>query len=457
MRFGLKKLGPINEAEIEIGDLTIICGKNNTGKTYFTYSLYSFLATIQRSFIFQIKDIDDQCFNVCYKEGSCFIDAKGIWEKINNLLENYTTHFAKMLPIFLAMPSQEGYEHHAISITLEECDFYSFMNLQTSARFQVTEKCTIHIKKQAQSSKLEIRLENTGERLPRKENLRKMFDVVCSIFFNQIFADAFSLTGERSGISIFADNIADFSRKMENISFPVATLKKRIRKIPGMNVAELSFPLPVAKELAFFQKLRNLRKKSSYISREYPNLLLEADLLSGGHYDFDDQLGVQYFPKDSKNPLTLSECSSSVKSLVEFNFYLRHCAKKNQILMIDEPELNLHPINQCKLARLLAELVNAGIRIFITTHSDYIIREFNTLIQLRQGKSHIARIKAAEGYSDSQLLDFSRVRAYVANYSEEGIVFDKAPISQEDGITISTLDEVIDKMNTIQEAIIWGD
>ena len=125
--------------------------------------------------------------------------------------------------------------------------------------------------------------------------------------------------------------------------------------------------------------------------------------------------------------------------------------------MIDEPELNLHPINQCKLARLLAELVNAGIRIFITTHSDYIIREFNTLIQLRQGKSHIARIKAAEGYSDSQLLDFSRVRAYVANYSEEGIVFDKAPISQEDGITISTLDEVIDKMNTIQEAIIWGD
>ena len=55
------------------------------------------------------------------------------------------------------------------------------------------------------------------------------------------------------------------------------------------------------------------------------------------------------------------------------------------------------------------------------------------------------------------MLDASRIRAYVANRQDDGVIFDKAPISQDSGITISTLDDVIDKMNSIQEAITWGD
>ena len=43
MKFVFKNLGPINEAELELGDLTIIAGRNNTGKTYVAYTLYGFL------------------------------------------------------------------------------------------------------------------------------------------------------------------------------------------------------------------------------------------------------------------------------------------------------------------------------------------------------------------------------------------------------------------------------
>ena len=43
MKFIFKNLGPINEAELELGDLTIIAGRNNTGKTYVAYALYGFL------------------------------------------------------------------------------------------------------------------------------------------------------------------------------------------------------------------------------------------------------------------------------------------------------------------------------------------------------------------------------------------------------------------------------
>ena len=43
MKFRFKNLGPIKHAELELGDLTIVAGRNNTGKTYLAYALYGFL------------------------------------------------------------------------------------------------------------------------------------------------------------------------------------------------------------------------------------------------------------------------------------------------------------------------------------------------------------------------------------------------------------------------------
>ena len=45
-RFRFSNLGPISEAELELGDLTIIAGRNNTGKTYLTYVLYDFMKRV---------------------------------------------------------------------------------------------------------------------------------------------------------------------------------------------------------------------------------------------------------------------------------------------------------------------------------------------------------------------------------------------------------------------------
>ncbi len=43
MRVKIENLGVIKQADFEVGDLTIICGDNNTGKTYVNYALYGFL------------------------------------------------------------------------------------------------------------------------------------------------------------------------------------------------------------------------------------------------------------------------------------------------------------------------------------------------------------------------------------------------------------------------------
>jgi predicted ATPase len=41
----IKNPGVLQEAEFSLGNFTIICGGNNTGKTYATYVLFGFLQT----------------------------------------------------------------------------------------------------------------------------------------------------------------------------------------------------------------------------------------------------------------------------------------------------------------------------------------------------------------------------------------------------------------------------
>ena len=42
LTFTFKNIGPIKDAELELGDLTIIAGRNNTGTTYLAHTLYGF-------------------------------------------------------------------------------------------------------------------------------------------------------------------------------------------------------------------------------------------------------------------------------------------------------------------------------------------------------------------------------------------------------------------------------
>ena len=154
-----------------------------------------------------------------------------------------------------------------------------------------------------------------------------------------------------------------------------------------------------------------------------------------------------------------------MRSLLNIGFYLRHVAQPGDLLMVDEPELNLHPENQRRVARLLARLVNLGIKVFLTTHSDYIIKELNTLIMLNHDRPHLKRIAEREGYRAEELLSAERIRVYIA---EKGLVkrdngqrrrryqtLTPADISPEYGIEARSFDATIETMNRIQEEIIW--
>ena len=71
-------------------------------------------------------------------------------------------------------------------------------------------------------------------------------------------------------------------------------------------------------------------------------------------------------------PLHLA--SSSAIGLSDLYFYLRYMASKEHLLIVVEPESHLDTANQIQFARVLARFVDMGIKVLVTTHSDYLIK-----------------------------------------------------------------------------------
>ena len=118
--------------------------------------------------------------------------------------------------------------------------------------------------------------------------------------------------------------------------------------------------------------------------------------------------------------------------------------------MINEPELNIHPENQRKIARVLALLVNAGLNVVVSTHSDYIVRELNSLIMLSGDKGKELREKYR--YRKDEVLSHEKIGAYL--FDDEKITpFEVTP---EDGIYATTFDEVIRDLNAANDDIYYS-
>ena len=227
------------------------------------------------------------------------------------------------------------------------------------------------------------------------------------------------------------------------------------------------YALPVKRNVDFTRKLETTSKKESFISTRFPDILVGFSKIAGGEYRVTKNEELYYVPTGKRLKLTMDESSSSVRSLLDIGFYLKHVAQPGDLLIIDEPELNLHPENQRRIARLLARLVNIGIRIFVTTHSDYIVKELNTLIMLNHDKPHLKRIAQQSGYTRDELIHANQVRVYIAEEAPAKLEGGKrrtkiqtltpADIDPELGVEARSFDSTIEQMNQIQEEIVWGE
>ena len=108
-------------------------------------------------------------------------------------------------------------------------------------------------------------------------------------------------------------------------------------------------------------------------------------------------------------------------------------------LTIDEPEAHLHPEMQVRVATFFAELVNGGMGIVLTTHSDFFVAQFNNIVR-RHGLN--GPTASAPGGSPPAL-DPVRVRALRFSRENGRCVARESVPDHLDGIDESTFTDVM--------------
>ena len=73
--------------------------------------------------------------------------------------------------------------------------------------------------------------------------------------------------------------------------------------------------------------------------------------------------------------------SSMVSELAPVVLYLRHVVTRDNLLIVEEPESHLHPAIQVEFTRQLAALVRRGIRVIVTTHSEWLLEELANIVR----------------------------------------------------------------------------
>ena len=102
-----------------------------------------------------------------------------------------------------------------------------------------------------------------------------------------------------------------------------------------------------------------------------------------------------YRPETWKADLPLMNASSMVAELAPVVLYLRYMVRPDNVLIVEEPESHLHPAMQVKFTRQIAALIRAGVRVLLTTHSEWVLEELANIVQ--SSKLPKAHRKGIEG------------------------------------------------------------
>ena len=95
MKMTLHKIGTIEKADLELGDLTIICGKNNYGKTYATYALYGALKYLRSAF--SVISVENKYIEELIDKGTTIIPLKQTFESLPQIVKSYSEAYSKEL------------------------------------------------------------------------------------------------------------------------------------------------------------------------------------------------------------------------------------------------------------------------------------------------------------------------------------------------------------------------
>ena len=400
IHINVQNFGPIEKAEVDLRPLTVFVGESNTGKTYLAaliYALHRHFEGISQfpwaefipsyfSFLSGSRDRYPQSQREALEQ-----EVLKVLEKLNTPERPFT--FSDLPQKMRDMLGYRLTDQGNFPDELKRCfDFedVSKLILFTGNRSNEMEVSLSVCDRDQTYWDFEVRDAGSGPTITGHINpdmiLFDTNDAMRKTEFHEISdverlfrtlgtrrwrgSDSYYLPAARSGIMPIHGMIK-------------LALTRRATRLPSDPREVSTFSGMIADFLEQIVNYREGDTSSSSVRRVAEQL--EAELLEG-------KIEVErptpeaspeflYRPKQSEETLRMSHSSAMVSELAPLVYLLRGVVGWGDLLIIEEPESHLHPGAQTKIAQTLARLVRAGVRVLITTHSNFLLQQIGNLIR----------------------------------------------------------------------------
>jgi len=369
----IKNFGPITEASINFESVTILTGPYNTGKTYL--ATLAHLLTKITSYIFQFIDP----YDVLHKHG---IYGHFSQEEARKMLRDYLDEIrelttTRLKQVLLSSLSREFSEHFAIFSPSELVSWDS-----NSAYIEASSKIGDKV-----AFKIAFEIEKPSGRINIKNLV--ISDYAVESFINSIRVIDIregSISISYTGLRVWEPNYIPAERLflISNIhSLLQLIIETHGARVLGYDIAR-RYTLQRIKGMMrpilltyLTRLLDNLRKKKPYgIEKAVVSIEDIAELINGD-VRFDKDTLVFFYRRKRGHEVPLAGASSGISQLIALIFSLpsdEKSLRSTPLIIIEEPEINLHANHQLKVAEFLAKLCQHT-NLLLTTHSEYILEK----------------------------------------------------------------------------------
>jgi len=444
----VKGFGKIKEAEIATSPFLLFVGDNNSGKSYLMSLLWGVLAFGRKYF-----GVENGAYSISqlpsYKQCEEWV-LQHLGERPSEFVVDES---AERLFVSLFNEAVDRYKDELVRQIIQHPVSIQHLSINNFTRTHPL-KILINVNKPLLEGTEAEEIErvtvafHSNQVVYNPNSYETMFKYLPSVILSTTWH--LLMDGVQASRSIFSNIYEPLFLPASRTGF-MLTYKKLLQDITEFgtdgesdNSAKTLMPHTVVR---FLQKLIGLEFDNSAggaPNEEVANYL-ENNVLNGKFKkDTSPVPNYLFVPEGNEQQIPLHATSSLVTEISPLLLMLRSQYRFG-LLIIEEPEAHLHPNVQRHFVKAIAKLVNAGLPIWITTHSDTIIQQVNNLICLRSLCERVEDpVSLAEfGYELDETLEYKDVQMY--QFSSQSAVESQVMtlLTQPDGVSVPTFNESI--------------
>ncbi len=461
MKLTVKNFGPIKSAKVDIKPMTVFVGHSNTGKSYLAILIYSILNILglryEHLLWYFAHALDEKVNKKTSANLDDYMDEKKMFIQLGEVFFEWARTISylweKQMVYCFGEEGKSMMEKDNVAIGISDSEGKLILNLVSPEKSSLVSEEKQKMVDWMQNDErflntLNMEKNRVEQRDPKKIDgrfLRPQFELS---FREEITQKFFSILFPQQGE---AENVGIGTHYLPAIRGGImqshrTLVRALIGRAPMAGLDEIS-PIPLFSGVLsdFMKKLISVEGGSRHstrfrragngkqmrirrISREIEKRIMEGVInVRKSDVNYPD-FRYLFESGDQKYDLPLMSASSMVSELASVSLFIRHYVNHGDLFILEEPEAHLHPAAQRDMSNILVQLVNAGVHVLITTHSEYVLEQISNYV-------HASKIK---GKINKQALDAEKISVYLFNRpkrsKQKNTIVKKIPFDPNTGI-----------------------